>query len=90
MTELFEIPQVLSPRLAWMKKNNLTSRHDERIEIGSEDEISGKTLYPWLVCDKAEDLAILLCEGRVGFGNTEDEAITAWAKANGVKLWNEE
>ena len=29
-------------------------------------------------------------QGQLGCGKTEDEAITAWAKANGVRLWNEE
>ena len=29
-------------------------------------------------------------QGRVGSGATEDDAITAWAKANGVQLWHEE
>ena len=28
--------------------------------------------------------------GRIGSGLTEDDAITAWAKANHVRLWNEE
>ena len=29
-------------------------------------------------------------QGQLGCGKTEDDAITAWSKANGVRLWTEE
>jgi hypothetical protein len=91
MTDLFPIPETPSPRLAWMKKHSLSSRHYSKVEIGFEDEFSGERIYPWIVYSVPFQAGGQFCGDSVAAGgDTEDEALTNWAKANGVKLWNEE
>ena len=46
---LFDVPETLSPRLAWIKKHDLTIRHDSKIQPDAEDEFSGDRLYPFVV-----------------------------------------
>lgn len=88
MNDLFEIPPSLSPRLAWIKKHDLTIRHDSKIQPDAEDEFSGERLYPFEVF--VGKFPGTFAGNRSAWGDSEDEALVAWAKSHGIKLWNEE
>ena len=79
---LFCVPEVLSPRLAWMKRHEVITYHG----------MSG--WYAAFKCH-AYDYYFLqeTCAhggSRCGFGNTELEALTDLAVRTKTKLWNEE
>jgi hypothetical protein len=86
MNDLFNLPECPSPRLRWMQNHNLRTRLNKNISVGEEDEFSGEPIYPWV----AFTGDFKFPRPDAGYGNTEDEAITAWAKLHRVKLWNEE
>ena len=94
MSELFSIPQTLSPRLKWLKKHAVHTHFDEGVTPGEECEVSGERLYPWcaLTGEVQTNIAdaIFAEEGRVGYGDTEDDAIYDLATKRGWRLWNEE
>jgi len=70
MSELFNVPEQLSPRLAWLKKYDVQVKQFP----GHANE--------WSAWDGKQ--------GFMGHGATEADAITAYAKERGIKLWNEE
>lgn len=81
MSELFPIEQVTvrSPRLIWCERHSIDV-HD----------------YGEAFEDEAGEHQRWVCGGfnrdgnwRTEEGDTEDEAIAAWAKARGIPLWNE-
>ena len=77
--ELFpaETVTVKSPRLRWMEKHDVKT-----------NEYKQSTPTPWSAW--SGNLMLAINRDMVYFGSTEDDAITAWAKANHVRLWNEE
>ena len=79
MTELFNLPETPSPRLAWMRKHGVWIRENREINPGDESPETGETIYPFKAFGNQF----------VGYGNTEDEAIADFAKRAGVRLWNE-
>jgi hypothetical protein len=73
MSELFDIPETLSPRLKWMRKNSMvTAFVDDK----------------WLaeVAHYRNGILIFLDREK---GDTEDESIVALAKKLAIPLWNE-
>jgi hypothetical protein len=74
MSELFEIPETLSPRLAWMDKHGIWTR---KIEHGP-----GETPDPNFLWQA--EAARCFAGGR-----DESEAIVNLAKTMGILLWNE-
>lgn len=74
MSELFQIEETLSPRLKWMRENQIETESDAFDAYTGEDR--------WIAY-RYEDF------GDNEFGDTEDEAIVALAKKLNVKLWNE-
>ena len=80
--ELFppEAVTKLSPRLEWIRRHDLRTLKSDGIQ--PEDE-------PWS-CWQGEIHPEVFFGERYATGQTEDEAITRWAKRAGVKLWNEE
>ncbi len=77
MSELFTIPEQLSPRLAWMKRYEIST-----VDVGHSWEAWG--WFPVL------DDPIILTRYWIGHGNTDGEALADLAKQAGIKLWNEE
>lgn len=79
-TELFTIPPCDSPQLAWMKKTGIVTT-----DFGASGECPETGSYKRWHCERpgVEDEMF-------GEGDTRDEAIAEWAKANKVRLWNEE
>lgn len=80
MPDLFNIPPTLSPRLAWIKKHGVTIHCSKLL---TDDDLEKYAAY---IGDETEAIR----SGRVGFGQTEDEALVDLAKLLGVPLWNEE
>jgi hypothetical protein len=84
--QLFEVPEQLSPRRKWMLAHNVTTVYSAELEdiddpwcafVGGMDELSTHGL-------RMEE------DGRLKYGQTENEAICELAKQQGWKLWNEE
>lgn len=74
---LFTLKETLSPRRAWLKKHRLTVA--ERT-----DEPNPAKRFLCATDEIARTFTF------PGLGATDDEAITDWARKNGVLLWNEE
>jgi len=85
MSELFKPSEVEmdSPKIRWMKKYNLKCECDESLFGNDEYE-------PWSCWDMSLENSFGDLENNYSTGNTEDEAIAAYAKKHGIKLWNEE
>ena len=79
--ELFpaESVTVKSPRLLWMERHGVTVGPLKFKPTHSDDF---RFAYSVIAVGKQGS--------EHGYGNTEDDAIIDWAKANGVRLWNEE
>ena len=77
-TELFPTVKCDSPRLAWIKRHNLTTAHNPELADDS----------PWS-CWSCP-LSNALDRETIGLGDTEADAIAEWAKLTGTRLWNEE
>lgn len=86
--ELFDIPESLSPRLVWLRSSGILTHHSPRME------------YPWIAIkpferDKGKDIGTIFAEScriydeshSIGYGNTEDEAITSLAHKLNLTLW---
>lgn len=82
--ELFDVPEVKSPRLRWMEKHGLKTKHFPGVQDGEEDPETGYELHTWVAWRGSPPVWI-----RTG-GATEDDALADWARANGVRMWNEE
>lgn len=80
---LFDIPETLNPRLAWMRKTGVQVFFNEGLDrpwecwTGNRDEAIDDEAFNGIFGDK------------MGTGPDEDAAITDWARKNNVKLWNE-
>lgn len=74
---LFDMPEQLSPRLAWMREHGIRIATDRRDAWGDNPD----KVWPFhaFVPFRAE-----------AFGDTEDEAIVDLAKQLNLKLWNEQ
>ena len=89
MSELFPIASVKqdSPRLAWMKRHRVKTKHFPDVQPGDEDEW-GNNVWPWIAFDT-------LCEENLDAtdlcgGATEDDAIAKFARRHKLRIWNEE
>jgi hypothetical protein len=80
MSDLFEIPETLSPRLRWMQTHGVEV-HDSGVdhEDGDECDITGNQCYRYYAT----------CGEQSAGGHTKDEAIFALAVKLQLKLWNE-
>ena len=78
MSELFDIPESLSPRLRWLIKHKIHT-----FKSGNAEDFDGEPWSAW----QAENKNDLPSDYETGA--TEDDAIAKWARQNGVKLWNE-
>lgn len=78
MSELFDIPEHLSPRVEWMRRHRIRT-------LKGNDEEEGEPWGAWV----GEEGRPLQGEA-LTFAPTEDEALARLAKRLGLKLWNEE
>lgn len=92
MNELFPVESVLqdSPKLAWMKANHVLTHNAPHMEqswcaIVARPEHRGMDIGE--IMAKACQLYDLT--DRIGYGETEDEAIADLAIKHGMRLWNE-
>ena len=84
---LFDVPEQLSPRLAWMKRHHVKTQFFKQNKIGDKDEF-GNDNWPWYAFDETSEENLFgreLCGGA-----TEDDAIAEFARRNKLKMWNEE
>lgn len=75
MSELFNIPEVKSPRLKWLDRHGVWT---------------GKVEYDHAGPTEPEDKWQATAAGKEGRGPTEDASIVELAKKMGIKLWNEQ
>jgi len=78
--ELFNVPAVKSPRLKWMEKYGVTTRRADHVVSAGEEDDFGHPVHQWTATNRWHNRG----------GDTEDDALAAWARAQGVKMWNEE
>jgi hypothetical protein len=77
---LFDLPETLSPRLEWIRKNGiLITDGGKDFQDGDESEFSSNQLYRFYA-----GIGETVCGG-----HTEDQAIVGLAKLMKLKLWNE-
>ena len=82
MSELFDIEESLSPRLAWMREHGISVEDGgPSFHPGDECELTGKTIYRYQASSPAFPVPL--------GGDTEMEAIEMMAAALNLKLWNE-
>lgn len=87
MSDLFPDCKMDSPRLAWMKKYEITVIHDPNIIEMQEDEF-GNEYGAYCVCSYKLHGPTAAIRG--GSGMTLEDALSQWAYQNGIALWNEE
>jgi hypothetical protein len=80
MSELFDIPETLSPKLQWMR-DHCIKVHDSGIDHddGDECDITGNQCYRYYAT----------CGEHESGGHTADDAIFAIAVKLQLRLWNE-
>ena len=83
MSDLFDIPETLSPRLKWMRENNIDAQECETNGYSFDRLVTRPQWVAWSKKKATKAVA------RYEFGDTEDDAIVALAKKLGLKLWNE-
>lgn len=81
--QLFDVPETLSPRLAWMKKHGVMTYKSPDFEPEEDPWCA------WLPENNMEELGLPEDLEQCGLGQTEDEAITALAVLHNIRLWNE-
>jgi hypothetical protein len=69
-----------SPRLAWMRRNSLTTHFAA--------EFVGTEFNPWTCWSGELDEA--LDDDALGYGDSEHDALVSWALRNGVPDWRHE
>ena len=87
MSDLFDIPETLSPRLRWMQA------HGVKTLLMRDDPEMWFPDMPWVAFtgefDQDDPEWVDKMTSDFGVGASEDDAIIAWAIANKHKLWNE-
>lgn len=78
--ELFKVPVTKSPRLLWIEKHRIEVRPTKDWQPGMEDD-DGDEVERFYATDDGVHM-----HG----GDTEDNALAAWAEARGKLLWFEE
>ena len=81
MSELFSLPEQLSPRLAWMRKHKINTHY---IEWSRKHWAWTGNIDPSKLLNDAPADAYFAVAG------TQEEALADHAKIRGIKLWNEE
>lgn len=89
--ELFgvEVGTGKSPRLRWIERHGLKTKFDPDWSPGDEDDL-GREKFPWYVARTGANITADFTNARTFGGATEDDALAAWARANGHRMWNEE
>lgn len=85
---LFDVPETPSPRLAWIRRHGVVtyfSPIEPAVWYAGFAGGSIRDAAAWFIAEQERNGDLL-----IGFGTTEDEAITQAAIKNGIRLWNEE
>lgn len=86
--ELFDIPETLSPRLAWMRAHSIHVI-DNGPDVGYESENRNWRERRFCAYQGEPGRTGMFAWYEAGFGDTEADAITALAINAGLLLWNE-
>ena len=87
-TELFDVPESLSPKLKWMARNGLETQHFPEAEGVDEDEF-GNDVFAW-VCRKKSPEGFIATDrttwspNSIGGGATEEDAICDYCHNSGT------
>ena len=79
-----KVEPAISPRLAWLHKHGLTTRHDPELESCPESPETGNTCYPW-ACVKEDKYGFAIYP--IGVGMTEEDACIDYCRENNVPHW---
>lgn len=88
MSELFDIPESKSPRLLWMKRHGVKTRHEPTIAHPNGDWVAWTGNYGESL-QAASEMSPGGCY-LIEWGDTEMDAICNLCTWNGWNLWNEE
>jgi hypothetical protein len=77
-----------SPRLAWMRRHNVTTWQTPNYAGDVESPETGDTIQRWNASRHGHTAGMI--QAPVTTGATEEEALTELAQRLGLKLWNEE
>ena len=80
-TELFDIPESLSPKLKWLGTHGLITRYDPELGDCPESPETGNTCYPWIVTQAG---VVEFDQFTLGSGRTEEEAIINYCEKTGT------
>jgi len=83
--ELFDTPESLSPRLAWMRKHKL-----ETMRNPSPKAEDGESPWVCRVIKTAESKSGLWWPNEIAGGDTEEQACEQFAMNRGLKHWNQQ
>lgn len=89
MSELFDIPESLSPKLKWLKEHGLeTAYFPENSDLPESPE-TGETCYPW-ICYSELDSERYNPDFKPGVGETEEDAIWNYCRKNALPHYSHE
>lgn len=81
-----DLPESLSPKLAWLRKHGLvTEFFSEALEM-DEDEF-GNDVFPW-TCHVIKTDGSTYSPREIGGGRTEEEAILNYCQKAGIKHYS--
>jgi hypothetical protein len=87
MSDLFPIPETLSPRLAWMRENRVRTHYQIKFE-GMNDGQPDPNMLPWCAwLPSNDDNTIPKDPDLCGYGATEIDALMDLVAVTGVKGW---
>lgn len=84
MTELFDIPESLSPKLVWLKKQGLVTSYHAEYADGGESPETGEDIYPWTCSQQHPPAHGTISQGIIGVGRNETDAILDYCKRTGL------
>lgn len=84
---LFDVPETLSPRLAWMQKHQIRTHHQPEMVDDLDPWTAWLPRHDW--DENTPTCFALEHEGQVGYGQTEDAAIINLCVKENIRLWNE-
>lgn len=82
--QLFDLPESLSPKLAWLRAHGLVTSYHSEYEEGGESPETGEEIYPWTCARYAPPQDRSISQGIIGVGRTEDDSIVDYCKRSAL------
>lgn len=83
--DLFPGTFSLSPKLAWLAKHGLETKHDSNLEGSPESPETGEDCHPWIVTQRGVHE---FDQFSLGTGETEELAILDYCEKTGTPHWS--